>query len=1147
MWNINITNILKCPPEYEEENFYTFNPSIIKIPGHNDLFLLAYRVCYYDIAVRLHPWKIWDNGYKYFSDPENVMSRKYRNYMGGEISVSFTKPFYTNPSPEYDSTGLAILKFSNSKFEILYNIYNPFGQEMNQDARLTILNNKIYITYNAFEKYQGVAKATMRYRILTLNFENKSIKMTNEQYMFTHKYNNFEKNCVFSPHGIIYSVGNTFDVIINDQIIKKPSPFEVITKHYGADNVYCSSSTPIIKYGDKWLGCAHIKVVYKKISQIMPFKKFFIQAKKNIKHHGKYVYFAAFYEFNDKLEITRVSNPFIPTHFYDHLPYLLCMPTGLIWLDDKILLSYGEGDSRCKLIILRKDEIEQLLSPKPDCGFYFLTNKFNLQHFGYFGSYNAGDEAFRHVFTYLWDKYYPMANIKFSSPYGSILNVPTVFGGGDVINKHFIDHVPKRSIAVGVGIPYAEFEPLVKKFDKIILRNKSDAKKLGLPYAPDLAFLLPNIYKVNVQRTPKLIGISIMRTYYNPKFTEPYHNYVKEMSSFIRILINNGFSIILIPFCINDKQIKENDLITCKEIADSVDNSSCSIFRPSMENQVFEVYTQIAKVEFMICARFHSHIFSTIHATPFISLTCGRKCIEFMQQENLKDYIFKLKTEKWDLPKTINIVALLEFFNTKYAERNNIHDRLKQTRKYIFNQMQNFEQTYVNLVKKLVGNGTISMFPELENKSSSQFLHINEAANKATKPNKSEPAKINKLAPVQPKKSEPAKINKLAPVQPKKSEPAKINKSLPVKQKKKEPTELKKNNIFVPDGDINVSTVQNQIIQPDQAQGQIIQPNAVQTKVIQPATTHIELVQMQPHVVQQPQPLQQLVQIPHQQHIVQQPPQQQYIVQQPPQQQYIVQQPPQQQYIVQQPPQQQYIVQQPPQQLVQMKPQQLVQMQPAQHLVAQPQQQYIVQQPTQQLVAQPQQQYIVQQPQQQLVAQPQQPYIVQQPQQHLVQMQPAQQHLVQMQPAQQHLVQMQPAQQHLVQMQTAQQHLVQMQPAQHIIAQPQQQYIVQQPQQHLVQMPQQYVMQPSPQPLVQMQPPQPLVQMQPPQPQYVVQPSSQSVQTPYAIAVSHQPEIIHTTQYIDQNVQSQMLQNQAAQPNMINNIEINKDYVSNFI
>ena len=728
MWNIDITKLLGCPPGFEEENYYTFNPSIIAIPEHSNYYLLAYRICYYDISVRLHPWKIWDNGYKYFSDPENVMSRKYRNILGCEFSTLFDKPFYDSPPLEYDSTGLAILHFYDNKFHIKYNMYCPFGQEMNQDARLTVINNVIYISYNVFEKHNRSPKATMRFRTLYIDFNSDSLSMSSEQYMFSHRYNNFEKNCIITPKCIIYGVGNTFDYIVNDQIIKKKSPFRKLVDHYGETNIYSSSSTPVIKYGDKWLGCAHIKVKYKNINKIMPFKYFFTQANKNIKHHGKYIYFAAFYEFDDNMNITRVSNPFIPTYFSDHLPYLLCMPTGLMHFNKKIMLSYGEGDCKCKMIVLRLDEVEQLLQPEVDLGFYFLTNTFNLQHFGYFRAFNAGDEAFQHVFTYLWKKYYPMADIKFTTPYGTIYKEPTILGGGDVINTHFIDLVPKDVVlaAIGVGIPYIEFDPLVKKFTDVVLRNKSDAKRLKLPYAPDLAFLLPHVYKLSgIKRTPKLIGISVLRTYYNIKFLESYTNYVKEMTVFIKILIDNGFTIVLIPFCINPNQSKENDIITCREISNGVKNESkCQIFMPSIKNQVYDVYLQIAKVEFMICARFHSHIFSTIHATPFISLTCGRKCIEFMQQENLKGYLFKLKTEKWDLPKTINVVALLEFFNTKYNERNIIHERLKQTRKYIFNQLHNFESTYINIVKKLVGNGKIILFPQLEQESISQFINL---------------------------------------------------------------------------------------------------------------------------------------------------------------------------------------------------------------------------------------------------------------------------------------------------------------------------------------------------------------------------------------------------------------------------------------
>ena len=87
--------------------------------------------------------------------------------------------------------------------------------------------------------------------------------------------------------------------------------------------------------------------------------------------------------------------------------------------------------------------------------------------------YNCGDDAFMEVFKYLYlgtpHKY------KFSDRYlfGQKTDI-CVLGGGDVINDYFVKSIPDNvnSIAVGVGIPYDEFIPMLKRFCAVYLRNK---------------------------------------------------------------------------------------------------------------------------------------------------------------------------------------------------------------------------------------------------------------------------------------------------------------------------------------------------------------------------------------------------------------------------------------------------------------------------------------------------------------------------------------------------------------------------------------------------------------------------------------------------------------------------------------------------
>ena len=159
MWLLDITQLF----QKKETNYYVFNPSIVGLG--EDLYLVCYRVCKYDIAVKFHPWKIWDNGYKYFKNPHKVIESKFRNTLGPSFTSSWSRGcsnlpqdqscYCTGPCNclhEYDSTGLALVKFSKGKFELVHNINNVFGKEMNQDATLSRYGDTIIICYNSFER-----------------------------------------------------------------------------------------------------------------------------------------------------------------------------------------------------------------------------------------------------------------------------------------------------------------------------------------------------------------------------------------------------------------------------------------------------------------------------------------------------------------------------------------------------------------------------------------------------------------------------------------------------------------------------------------------------------------------------------------------------------------------------------------------------------------------------------------------------------------------------------------------------------------------------------------------------------------------------------------------------------------------------------
>src|SRR5579872_4441889 len=133
MWIIDLTKLLS----EDHINYYVFNPSVICIESDKlnidgligTICIMVYRVASYDINQPYHPWKIWDNGYKIFMNPEKVINEKYRDILGGPLEVQIRTQKLSQKTIEYDSTGLAIFVFDGKEFSLKYNMPNLFKDE----------------------------------------------------------------------------------------------------------------------------------------------------------------------------------------------------------------------------------------------------------------------------------------------------------------------------------------------------------------------------------------------------------------------------------------------------------------------------------------------------------------------------------------------------------------------------------------------------------------------------------------------------------------------------------------------------------------------------------------------------------------------------------------------------------------------------------------------------------------------------------------------------------------------------------------------------------------------------------------------------------------------------------------------------------
>lgn len=131
-----------------------------------------------------------------------------------------------------------------------------------------------------------------------------------------------------------------------------------------------SLGSPAIPYNEKeYIAVGHSRfniIGYQGISPIstLNYSKFIkekIRSKDNIDPLMFY-YFMYFYTFDrDTFEIMRMSQSFTPT---PHDPYWLVFAAGITYAPyDSFMISYGEGDIRCKVITLSRKMIESMLLP----------------------------------------------------------------------------------------------------------------------------------------------------------------------------------------------------------------------------------------------------------------------------------------------------------------------------------------------------------------------------------------------------------------------------------------------------------------------------------------------------------------------------------------------------------------------------------------------------------------------------------------------------------------------------------------------------------------------------------------------------------------------------------------------------------------
>lgn len=366
--NINITKILKA-----KKGEVLFNPSIVH--WKKNLYLISYRT--YIRYVNLNTKDYTDNP---FFNPNHP-------WLGGSSSMTWWNSGYG-----YDKTRLALIKINKAKEVSFVQKYLDIN---GVDSRLFKLDkNRFLLTNNFWTKdsirvrdsdcWEGCM--LMMARVVTLT--SSSIDISEGIILCPQFSERIEKNwSIWSNEGKIYcSYGLTphhevFSLEVKGKDIICPDLKKIegvndifyrLQKYY-KDICRISLSTPALQWNNtSHIGVGHFKYEHGRINEIPHDSNLYLFDHKikseNRVFHSIYVYLMFIYVFSSfpPYDILKVSNMFIPGAVNYTNKYALVFPSGLTFDKDNYIISYGDHDSQCKLLFLKREEIDNLLLVQTD-------------------------------------------------------------------------------------------------------------------------------------------------------------------------------------------------------------------------------------------------------------------------------------------------------------------------------------------------------------------------------------------------------------------------------------------------------------------------------------------------------------------------------------------------------------------------------------------------------------------------------------------------------------------------------------------------------------------------------------------------------------------------------------------------------------
>lgn len=363
----------------------------------------------------------------------------------------------------------------------------------------------------------------------------------------------------------------------------------------------------------------------------------------------------------------------------------------------------------------------------------------NILLCGYFERGNLGDDLFKDVYTFLFKKE-SLKNHRIT--FVSIDDLKTferkekrksdlndynviILAGGDILNDYFLFEMKRiltkcnyvgKVYAFSVGIPYQVVlvSGLLNIFNFFICRSITDActirKNFGedyVRYFPDISVYVPQMFSQNVTESNKIVlfdkkikeqknvGVFLIRTIF--KNNSNYELIVKNLAKALDKLLENdrNLHMFLIPFNTFKQNIFENDILINNDVFNLMTSKRVKLTPYLTTNEMYVVFKNY--LDYGITMRYHSHMYSIVTQTPFISLYTTRKVKNLLSDVKLLPYSYELPLNKDDLPVDLSVSKISELWNTMKEDT----EKIKNTMKVYLDQyasFDQFEETIVTLI-----------------------------------------------------------------------------------------------------------------------------------------------------------------------------------------------------------------------------------------------------------------------------------------------------------------------------------------------------------------------------------------------------------------------------------------------------------------